>query len=219
MSQPESTLRRPIPSRRSQWAIATAGWLLRRGFRPNQISVLSSVFAGIAGLCLVLAATSTPVWRIVLLLIAAACMPLRLLCNLFDGMLAVEGGLQSVVGELYNELPDRVSDLLILVGAGYSGAAFGWSHELGWFAAALALMTAYVRTLGRASGAASHFIGPMAKQHRMDVLVVGCLLAVVETALGWPPRAIAVALVVIIVGCLVTIMRRVRRIAHDLEAR
>src|SRR4051794_31303358 len=108
MSQPESMLRRPIPSRQSHWAIATAGWLLRRGLRPNQISLMSSVFSGIAGLSLVLAAASTPGWRIALLLVAAACMPLRLLCNLFDGMLAVEGGLQSPVGELYNELPDRL---------------------------------------------------------------------------------------------------------------
>ena len=36
------------------------------------------------------------------LIIAAVAIPLRLLCNLFDGMLAVEGGLKSPTWPLYN---------------------------------------------------------------------------------------------------------------------
>jgi len=215
----ESTIRRPIASRHSTWAIATAGWLGRRGLRPNQISLLSVVFAGLAGLCLVLAATSTPAWRIVLLLIAAACLPLRLLCNLFDGMLAVEGGLRSAVGELYNELPDRLADLLILVGAGYSGAAFDWAHELGWVAGVLAVMTAYVRTLGQAAGAAQHFFGPMAKPQRMHVMIAACVLAACETAVGGAQWVMPAALLIVIAGTIVTIARRLRRIARDLETR
>ena len=108
-------------------------------------------------------------------MVAAAAMPLRLLCNMLDGMLAVEGGLTTPSGELYNELPDRLADLLILVGAGYAIGEVPWGPELGWAAATTALLTAYVRTLGVAAGASHHFVGPMAKPRRMHVLIAACL--------------------------------------------
>ena len=90
--------------------------------------------------------------------------PLRLLCNLFDGMVAVEGGKQSAIGSLYNEFPDHVADSLLIVGLGY---AIGQS-DLGWFAALAAALTAYVRVFGGSLGLTQSFMGPMAKQHRMD---------------------------------------------------
>ena len=40
-----------------------------------------------------------------------------LLANLLDGLVAVEGGRRSPTGELFNEVPDRVSDVLVLAGA------------------------------------------------------------------------------------------------------
>src|SRR5688572_16406923 len=106
MGESEQFTRRPIPSRSADWAISFARWLHRAGVRPNQISVLSVVFAGIAAACLIFAGRSEGETRIALLLATAVAMPLRLLCNLFDGMLAVEGGLKTPSGELFNELPD-----------------------------------------------------------------------------------------------------------------
>ena len=105
---------------------------------------------------------------------------------MLDGMLAVEGGLKTPTGDIYNELPDRLADLLILVGAGYAIGDVAWGPELGWAAATTALLTAYVRTLGAAAGASHHFVGPMAKPRRMHVLIAACLLSAVETAVGWP---------------------------------
>ena len=214
----EGPMRRPIAARSSTWASRTARWLARRGLRPNQISLLSIVFAAIAGVALAASANTTTTQRVVLLVVAAACIPLRLLCNLFDGMLAVEGGMQSPTGELYNELPDRVADTLIMVGAGYAGGPVG-IVTLGWLAALMAVMVAYVRALGAAAGAQQHFLGPMAKPTRMHVMIGGCLFAVVETVLGWPPRVLPLALLVVVIGGLITIARRLRRIAADLEAR
>ena len=118
-------------------------------------------------------------------------MPFRLLCNMLDGMLAVEGGLKTPSGELYNELPDRLADLLILVGAGYA-IVVPWGPELGWAAAADGALTAYVRTLGVAAGASQHFVGPMAKPRRMHVLIAACLLSAVETVVGWPEGRVLV---------------------------
>src|SRR5215207_7331091 len=218
MRVPERVTRRPIPSRGASWAILSARRLQRAGVQPNQISMLGLVLAALAAVCLIFAGSSQGETRIVLLVVAAAAMPLRLLCNMLDGMLAVEGGLTTPSGELYNELPDRLADLLLLVGAGYAIPEIPWGPQLGWAAATSALLTAYVRTLGATAGASHHFEGPMAKPRRMHVLIGACLLSAVGTAVGWPEgRVLAVALVLIIAGGLVTMVQRLRGIVDDLE--
>ena len=64
------------------------------------ISILSVVFAACAGTCLFLQVHFANTTCIALLLGAAACTQLRLLCNLFDGMVAVEGGKASRTGDI-----------------------------------------------------------------------------------------------------------------------
>ena len=150
------------------------------GGRPNQVSLFGVVIAGFAAACLIFAGRTDGGTRVALLVVAAAAIPLRLLCNMLDGMLAVEGGLKIRTGELYNELPDRIADLLFLAGAGYAIGEVAWGPQLGWAAAATALLTAYVRTLGVAAGAAQHFDGPMAKPRRMHVLIVACVVSALD---------------------------------------
>lgn len=220
MGVPAETARRPIPTRGAAWAIGLARWLQQAGVCPNPISVLGVVIAALAALCLILAGQRAGDVRAALFVAAAILIPLRLLCNMLDGLLAVEGGLRTPSGELYNELPDRLADLLILAGAGYANPGVAWSAELGWGAAAVALLTAYTRTLGAASGAAQHFTGPMAKPRRMHVMIAGCLLSAIGTAAGWQAERwlLPAALLLIIAGGGVTIMRRWRLIVADLEA-
>ena len=45
---------------------------------------------------------------------------LSLLANLLDGMVAMGRGVASPVGELFNEVADRVSDTAILLGLGWA---------------------------------------------------------------------------------------------------
>jgi phosphatidylglycerophosphate synthase len=216
MTEPSLT-RRPIKARDTKWAAAISRWLARIGLRPNQISLLSILFAAIAGLCLLLtnrAGVTSAIW---LFLAAAGCIQLRLLCNLFDGMVAVEGGLRSKSGEIYNELPDRFADAVILVGAGYSLSTSPLLTTLGWAAALLAIITAYVRTLGASAGAAQYFVGPMAKQERMAVLTIACIGTSLCLAFWKPLSLIPIALPLIIAGCTITIWRRCLLIVRDLE--
>lgn len=217
----EKISRRPLTSRDTKWAGRIAGWLARKRVQPNTISVFSLVFASIAGMALVGAGSVTFGWRTMLLVVAAVFIQLRLLCNLFDGMVAVEGGFKTKSGEIYNELPDRFADVMILAGAGYSLPGIGspWLQTLGWMAAVLAVITAYVRALGAAAGTAQYFIGPMAKPQRMAVMTVTCLALAV---LSWRENLydlMQVALLIICAGCLVTIARRVIRIVKELESK
>lgn len=199
--------------------MALAQWLGRVGARPNGVSLAGVVFALTAVVAYGFAPTVSEGGRVALLLLAAACIQLRLLCNLLDGMLAVEGGFKSKTGDIYNDLPDRIADVLILVGAGYAIRHVAYGPTLGWAAAVLAVSTAYVRLLGGSIGARQHFIGPMAKQHRMFTLTLATLAAVGEVVFGAAPRAMVIGLVVVIAGSLVTLVRRTRRIAQEISAR
>ena len=86
---------RPHPrpaTRDAGWAKAVARGLGRAGVRPNSVSVAGLVFAGAACGVFCVAPDVPPGIRALALLVAAAAIQLRLLCNLLDGMLAVEEG-------------------------------------------------------------------------------------------------------------------------------
>lgn len=211
--------RRPIKARDSKWAASVAAALARAGVKPNVISVFSAIFAGAAGVCLGLTPRFEPLGQAVLFVAAALGIQLRLLCNLFDGMVAVEGGFRTKSGEIFNELPDRFADAFVLIGAGYAAASLVHGSTAGWTAAVLAVVTAYVRTLGAAAGAGQCFIGPMAKQHRMALTTAGCVLAAVAGFWGRAPHVMWGVLVVMVLGMLITIARRTRWVIATLEAR
>ena len=85
------TDRREIPQRSSRWAAKAADLLAAAKLTPNQISVGSVLFAAAGAVALIWSGNaSDAVVRAVLLAVAAACIPLRLLLNMLDGMLAVE---------------------------------------------------------------------------------------------------------------------------------
>lgn len=221
-------MRRDVPQRTAGWAQRIAQSLRALRFTPNGISIASIVFGVIGCAAFVasgFAATAGDEGlRAIWLVVAMASMPLRLLCNMLDGMLAVEGGLSSPTGDLYNEVPDRVSDVLFLAGAGYAAMLVPGGITLGWVAATLALLTAYVRSLGAAQGLSNHFEGPMSKPRRMWVMVIGALVSLAEPwfaeRLGLPlGTALIVALAVVALGSLATVIVRLTLIARDLNAR
>lgn len=211
--------RRTLATRNTSWAKLSARWLGKIGVRPNAVSIAGVGFAIGAAIALFSAAHRADGSRAVLLLIAAASIQLRLLCNLLDGMLAVEGGFKTPTGEIYNELPDRIADLVVLAAAGYSAPSVAYAAALGWLAATLALLTAYVRVFAGSLGVTQHFIGPMAKQHRMFLLTVAAIAAAGETFLGWPSRAIPFGLAIIAAGCIITMVRRTCRLASEVNTR
>ena len=121
------------------------------------------------------------------------------------------------VGELFNEIPDRVSDAGVFIGAGH---ALGGNIELGYLTACLALFLAYVRAEGKVAGAHQEYCGPMAKQHRMMTITVAATVSpfVPEGWVVWPGYGVmAIGLCVILAGGLVTVVRRLARITTALR--
>lgn len=228
MSVPEEHLasRRVLKSRDTRWAHALAGLLARSGVTPNAISVLSVIFAGGAMACFLVAGDQTSTAGIIAAWGGAlACIQLRLLCNLMDGMVAVEGGKGSPAGAIYNDAPDRVADVLILVGAGYSGAGEPGVVKLfdviplGWCCAVVAVWAAYTRVLGASLTGKHDFRGPMAKQHRMAVLCGGILIEMIQHLSGRGRLGILIALTMIFFGGLWTCWRRLAVLAGELRAK
>src|SRR5436309_14556060 len=210
--------RRPIATRNQKWAQAVTVWLASRNVSPNAISIAGMCACIIGGIAL--GVTSISDYR-VLWLIAALGAQLRLTANMLDGMVALASGRASKIGELYNEIPDRISDAAVFIGAGF---ALGGNVALGYIATILAIFTAYVRSAGKIAGAPNEFCGPMAKQHRMFVITLICLYLAI-TPRSWQMIAfndsriglMTLGLVVIVVGCVITVFRRVSRITQALK--
>lgn len=213
----EAEFRRPLKVRQVECVKAIARCLSERNITPNQISIASVFFAAMAGFSLIQltdpGSGSSAQW----LLLTALFIQCRLLCNLFDGMVAIEGGKGTRSGELFNDAPDRIADPLILIAVGYAVTGIDWGGILGWSAGLLAVFTAYVRTLAVSIGAPADFRGPMAKQHRMAVLTFACLLAAFSDSLLPSDYILMTALAIINLGCLATIVRRLRSAYRYLE--
>ncbi|MDR0480569.1 MAG: CDP-alcohol phosphatidyltransferase family protein, partial [Gallionellaceae bacterium] len=206
MTDPEN--RRPLKVRELGIMQRCARWLSRRDITPNQISIGSVAFALLAALCLLALRGGG---HVMLAWAAALFIQCRLLCNLFDGMVAVEGGKSTPAGELFNDIPDRIADPLILVAAGYAVTVVSWGADIGWLAGLLAVLTAYVRTLASAIGAPTRFTGPMAKQQRMATMTVATLLTPLEYAFnGTAGYVLLLALLLIAAGSALTAARRAR---------
>lgn len=206
--------RRPLKTRDTRQAQQTARWLSRRNITPNQISVMSVLCAALAGACLLMLPQYGG-W--ILPMLAAVFIQLRLLCNLLDGMVAIEGGKSTPSGELYNDIPDRIADALIFVAAGYSISVVDWAVSLGWFCGLMAVFTAYVRVLTTSIGAPTDFRGPMAKQHRMALMTGACILAAIEPLVWSQGYALLSGLIIIGVGCCLTVWNRTKAAYRYLE--
>ena len=203
--------RRPLTSRNSGWATRLASWAVMREIAPNQISQASMGFAAGGFFLYAMSTQGNDFAQFLCLILAALALQARLICNLIDGMVAIEGGKGAKDGPFWNEAPDRVSDFLFFAGAGLAAG----QPTLGLFAAALAIATAYIRELGRAEGFPPDFSGPFAKPQRMAVLTAGTVLAALYSS-EW---TVTVTLWIIVAGTAATIFRRSWALIERLKSR
>jgi phosphatidylglycerophosphate synthase len=140
--------RRPLTSRNTAWARGLTERAIKAGLTPNQISRLGIGFAALGMVFYTLSPYGPGILQWFFLILAAATCQARLVCNLIDGMVAVEGGQGAKDGPFWNEAPDRLSDFFFFIGAGLAAG----NAALGTLAAALAIAAAYIRELGRAEG-------------------------------------------------------------------
>lgn len=214
MSKYEPTSRRPIARMFRQTAVTATNWSVRIGIPADAISYLSILAAFFAAFCF-WKAKDHP-W---LLLVAPLFCYVRLWFNMLDGMVAVAAGKASLRGEIVNDLPDRISDVIIFAGVAHSGFM---KPVIGYWAAIFSLLTAYVGILGQAIGQRREFGGIMSKPWRMVALGIGALATfgyrsyeaaghgLNFTILDW-------TCLLIIAGCVQTVIVRLKRIMAALQ--
>jgi len=213
------TSRRPIANIFRRTADAATQFCVRHGIHPDAISYLSILAALVAAISF---------WKSgqvrSLLIVAPLFCYLRLWFNMLDGMVAVASGKASARGEILNDLPDRVSDIIIFVGVAHSGLM---NPFIGYWAAIFAVVTAYVGLFGQALGAQRQFGGIMSKPWRMVALHIGawlefvtCLPAVTSAEAGRPFGGFTIldcTCFVVIAGCVQTMVVRLKRITAALQ--
>jgi len=217
MASYEPTSRRPIADGFRATAHLATAFCVRARVHPDAISYASVVAAAIAAVLFWKSAN-----QISFLLFAPAFCYLRLWFNMLDGMVALASGKASWRGEILNDLPDRVSDVIIFAGVAHSG----WMNPIfGYWAAIFALLTAYVGMFGQAVGVQREFSGVMSKPWRMVVVhlaawtTFGCL--------RWNDGSIRFggltifdwACLIVVAGCLQTMAIRLKRIMSALRAK
>jgi phosphatidylglycerophosphate synthase len=205
--------RRPIAGFFRRSAHAAVRVAVRAGIHPDVFSYASIAAALIAGI-LFWQSRTHPRY----IVIAVAFAMLRLWLNMFDGMVALAAGKASKRGEIVNDLPDRVSDVVIFVGIAHSG----WCNPFyAYWVALAAVIVAYVGLFGQAVGVQREFSGVMAKPWRIVALSVGALVTMFLVlsddnfwfggfaVLDWTHF-------VILIGCAQTVIVRLSRIFRAL---
>lgn len=216
MTAYEPTSRRPIAGMFRSTAHGLVKVAVRAGIHPDVFSYASIVAAGIAGV-LFWQSLRHPKY----LILGVAFAFLRLWLNMFDGMVAVAAGKASKRGEIINDLPDRVSDVIIFIGMAHSG----WCHRLpGYWVAIMALLVAYVGLSGQAAGVRREYSGIMSKPWRIVVLSIAAVITSIQVHRGAPYWVggwliLDWANFAIIVGCAQTILVRLMRILRALDAK
>ena len=136
-------IRREVKSRDAAWAGRAAAWLTAHGVQPNWISLCSVVFALGGAVSVGIATRLCVPWKIFCFLLAIVGIQGRLLCNLLDGMVAIEGGRKTRSGELFNDFEEsvfalhpeigRVKEKLYNMGATYAAMSGSGSALFGLF--------------------------------------------------------------------------------------
>ena len=178
---------------------------VRTGISADALTLLAVPVAALGGACLALSGPAP--WLLLAVPLLAA---LRLILNLLDGMVARSTGSTHPMGEVWNELGDRLADVLFI-----GGLAFvpGVDPRLAMSAVVAALLASYAGITSRAAGATRQYGGVMSKPGRMVALGVAAPVAFVTGDSTW----LIIAAVVICIGSLVTLAQRVLAARAELE--
>jgi CDP-diacylglycerol---glycerol-3-phosphate 3-phosphatidyltransferase len=196
VGEPPAGLYRVKPTAQ-RMLLPLVGALAARGVRADVLTLAAVPTAALGGLCLAL----SDEWPALLLLVPALA-GLRLVLNLLDGQVARRTATTHPLGELANELGDRVADVLFIGGLAFVAAV---GPLLALAGAIAAILASYVGVTARAIGVPRQYGGLMSKPGRMIVLALAAPLALALRE-SWP---LLLAAWLILGGSLVTMAQRI----------
>jgi phosphatidylglycerophosphate synthase len=177
---------------------------IRRHIRPDTLTFLA-LPAAVLGAA---AIGASPVAPGLLLLVPLAA-GVRLVLNLLDGAVARRTAASHPRGELYNEVGDRVGDVLLLGAPALLPGVEGRAVLVGVL---LAVLASYVGITVRAAGGPRLYLGILAKPGRMVLLAVAAPASLAVGPVAWNGYA-----AVLVVGAGLTLAARWQAAVRDLE--
>jgi len=184
---------------------------------PDILSYAATVVAGGTAVAYYFA-SSTPT----LLLVAIGLILLRMTLNTLDGVIAIQRGKTALVGEIVNALPDRFSDIFLMLGIALSPLCHpAW----GLLGLAAMLVVSYAGMLGKAVGVQLQHHGPLGKVERLILVIAFSLVQFLHLQLGWRPWTVlrwtvtpleACMFVFVLLG-LATVLNRTRGMVREIH--
>jgi phosphatidylglycerophosphate synthase len=170
--------------------------LVRRGVSADALTLATVPVGLVASACLLLS-PATPILLLAVPLLAAG----RLVLNLLDGAVARRSGRTHELGEFYNEVGDRLTDIAFLAPVAFLPGADRTTVLLGVTAAVLA---SFIGLAARAAGGERIYRGVLSKPGRMALLSGFALATLVAGQGAW-----ALFGPLLLIGALLTVVERV----------
>jgi len=139
-----------------------------KGVHPDILSYLAVAVAFFTGACFYFSANNP-----LLLILAIILTFLRMTLNTLDGVIAIERGNLRLEGEIVNALPDRYSDIFVMLGIAFSPYC---NIYIGSIAAVSVLLVSYSGMLGKAIGVNWQHHGPLGKVERLILMMIACIV-------------------------------------------
>jgi hypothetical protein len=193
------------------WVHNLGRFLAHHNVTPNDISLLGVMFAATAGAAFYFSLQPNALDRTLLLLLAAAAIQFRRLTGRLHTIVSRES-VQPRPHAIFNDLPNRIAEVLIIVPAGYAVQNLPFGLELAWSAAFLGLFSAYVSQMG--SGVPEPKIGIAVRNLPMMLLSLASVLSAFDRMVYLPGIMLWMALIVINVAVIAAIWQRTLQIVH-----
>jgi CDP-diacylglycerol--glycerol-3-phosphate 3-phosphatidyltransferase len=186
-----------------------------RGISPDVMTVLSFLFAVLAGVFFFFSSRS---FNLFFLLLAGIFICLNAFLDTLDGFVARESGIASKRGDFLDHVLDRYSDIFIMGGIIFGGYV---SWEIGLIAVIGVLLSSYMGTQAQAVGLKRIYGGLLGRADRLLILILATFLTVIYpynvpasgplsySFLGW-------AMLIFAVLCNITAVQRFYYTVKDL---
>jgi phosphatidylglycerophosphate synthase/flavodoxin len=186
---------------------------------PDLLSYLAVMVSGVTGVCLYYFPYNTD-----LLIAAFVLILLRMALNTFDGMIAIAQNKKTMIGEIVNALPDRYSDILVMLGLVLCPLT---NTPLGVIAVISMGLVSYTGMLGKAVEVSWQHQGPLGKVDRLVALMIAIVLQYLINQRIIPipfdlHRGVLVfdiLMVWFILGAQITVYNRVRGMATEIRTK
>ena len=155
------------------------GRLERAGVPPDALTLTAVPVGAVAGAA-ILVSPSAP-WILIVVPLAAAA---RLVLNLLDGALARRTGRIHARGELFNEIGDRLADVLMLASVAFVPGAQAATVLLG---VTIAVLASFTSVAIKAAGGTRSYRGILSKPGRMVLLSVSSIAVIAVGPEAWGP--------------------------------